>query len=559
MKTDWLRTSLIAGIVIVGFLLIIRWNEFQERHQTPPQEVTREEVPTNNLPVPSDPIPDAAPQEHVPQARSQETVTAPSIDAPSTPQVRIRTDVLDVTVDTHGGDIVGVALPSFYANIDTPELPYVLLTQGSHRTYIARSGLIGTHGTDSAQSRPTFTVEQSEYQLSPSQNTLAVDLHYQQTDDVRIIKRFAFERGSHLINISYIVDNQSSEPWQAVPYGQIQRDDYNPGKAPGMFAMQPFLGAATSTLDTNYLKLDFGDLADEPFKHERPNGWVAMVQHYFLSAWIPQEGQVNQFELFKSQSSDTYFLQFTGAETAVAPGGVGELTMDFYAGPKHIRTLEEISPYLDLTVDYSFLWWIAKPLFFALEAIHGLVGNWGLAIMLLTLGIKIMFFYPSAASYRSMAKMRKLQPKLKELKERYGEDKQKFSSEMMKLYRTEKVNPLGGCLPILIQMPVFIALYWVLMESVELRHAPFILWIQDLSVRDPFYVLPLIMGASMWFQMKLNPPPADPMQAKVMQLMPIFFTFIFLFFPAGLVLYWVVNNLLGIAQQYYITKQVEKQ
>jgi YidC/Oxa1 family membrane protein insertase len=342
-----------------------------------------------------------------------------------------------------------------------------------------------------------------------------------------------------------------------VIYGQIKRDSYdpNPGSA---FAMKPFVGAATSTNDTNYLKLTFDDIADETLTHKKEGGWVAMVQHYFLSAWIPPQDSVNEFKLFKQQNADIYFLQFTSPAFSVAPGTTAEKSTGFYAGPKDIRTLEKISPFLDLTVDYSFLWWIAKPLFYTLDFIHGLVGNWGVAIILLTLLIKVIFFYPSAASYKSMAKMRKLQPKMADLKERLGEDRQKFSAEMMKLYRDEKVNPFGGCLPILIQMPVFLALYWVLMESVELRQAPFILWIEDLSVKDPYFVLPLIMGATMWIQQKLNPTPPDPMQAKIMQMMPIFFTFLFLFFPAGLVLYWVVNNTLSITQQYIITKNIEK-
>ena len=283
-----------------------------------------------------------------------------------------------------------------------------------------------------------------------------------------------------------------------------------------------------------------------------------MVQHYFLSAWVPPQEMLNEFRVFKSQNAAMYYLQFTSQPIRVEAGSQGEIGAGFYAGPKDIKNLEKMSPYLDLTVDYSFLWWIAKPLFYALDGIHSLVGNWGVAIILLTICIKILFFYPSAASYKSMAKMRKVQPKMLELKERYGEDRQKFSAEMMKLYRTEKVNPFGGCLPILIQMPVFLALYWMLMESVELRQAPFFLWIEDLSVKDPYYVLPLIMGVTMWIQQKLNPTPPDPMQAKIMQIMPVMFTLLFLFFPAGLVLYWVVNTTLSITQQYVITRNIEK-
>lgn len=555
MKMDWLRTALIAGIALICFLLVIRWNDFQERTQAADPQSTVAQQPTVSEDAGGQ-IPEAA---SIPDAKngSSTTVTEQQ-NPPAASTVHVRTDVLDITIDTKGGDIVRAALPTFYREIDQPDQPYLLLDKSAHHTYVARSGLIGENGTDSNQSRPQFQAQQNDYVLQPGEESLSVDLTHRQENGALVTKRFTFEAGSHLINISYIINNQSQSPWQATIYGQIKRDSYNPVKSAGL-GMQPFLGAATTTTEDNYYKLDFDDLADENFKHQKQGGWVAMVQHYFLSAWVPPAEDLNSFQLFKLNNADMYFLQFTGEPFTVAPGATGEKSVGFYAGPKDIRTLEQIAPYLDLTVDYSFLWWIAKPLFYALDTIHGFVGNWGVAIILLTMCIKLLFFYPSAVSYRSMAKMRKIQPKMAELKERYGDDRQKFSAEMMKMYRQEKVNPLSGCLPILIQMPVFLALYWVLMESVELRHAPLFLWIQDLSVKDPYYVLPLIMGASMWIQQKLNPTPPDPMQAKVMQMMPVFFTFLFLFFPAGLVLYWVVNQTLSITQQYVITKQIENQ
>jgi YidC/Oxa1 family membrane protein insertase len=553
---DWLRTALIASIAFVCFLLVIRWNDFQQNNavvespklvstSTPTDSIISSDVPTTPTTA-NEKIVDAniPGQQAVVENRSQ--------------QVQVKTDVLNVTIDTKGGDIVRVTLPSFYNELNKPEEPFVLLNNTVNHTYIARSGLIGKNGTDTNQSRPIFSSTQNQYILENGQSSLNVDLTYQQSPDVLLTKRFSFTRESHLIGITYIVHNQGQEPWQATIYGQIKRDSYNPVVSAGL-GMKPFLGAATSTTEKNYDKLSFDDIADDGLKHQKQGGWVAMVQHYFLSAWIPSADDINSYELFKQKNSEMYFLQFTGQPFIAAPGAQVEKSVGFYAGPKDIRKLEKISPYLDLTVDYSFLWWIAKPLFFALEAIHGFAGNWGLAIILLTICIKIIFFYPSAVSYRSMAKMRKIQPKMAELKERFGDDRQKFSAEMMKMYRQEKVNPLAGCLPILIQMPVFLALYWVLMESVQLRQAPLFLWIQDLSVQDPLYILPLIMGATMWIQQKLNPTPPDPMQAKVMQMMPIFFTFLFLFFPAGLVLYWVVNNTLSITQQYIITKQIENQ
>mgnify|MGYP002682454251 CR=1 FL=1 len=339
----------------------------------------------------------------------------------------------------------------------------------------------------------------------------------------------------------------------------------------GSLGIKPFIGFATHTTEEPYHKFTFQKIADTPYKGKTTGGWIALVQHYFISAWIPDAGQENSYEMLKSSTSQN-IGRFTTPTLSVAPNTSGSFGAGFYAGPKDQYRLRDISPGLDLTVDYGWLWWIAQPLFallyfFATGQLHIAgwemslgtgIGNWGVAIILLTVLVKLAFFHLSATSYKSMAKMRKLQPKMLELKERFGEDRQKLSQETMDLYRKEKVNPLGGCLPILIQMPVFLSLYWVLLESVELRHAPFMAWIHDLSVMDPYYVLPLLMGASMFFQQKLNPAPPDPIQAKVFQFMPIIFTVFFLFFPAGLVLYWLVNNVLSITQQWIITRQIER-
>ena len=320
--------------------------------------------------------------------------------------------------------------------------------------------------------------------------------------------------------------------------------------------LHPFLGAATTQPDDHFTKFTFADMAEEPFKAQIPGGWMAMIQHYFLSAWVPNADQTNTFYT-RVTASGFNIAGFTSPAIVVDPGNTGTVGAEFYAGPKNQNRLKEISPYLELSVDYGWLWWIAQPLFWLLTKIHGLVGNWGVAIILLTVLIKAAFFKLSATSYKSMANMRRVTPKMQDIREQYADDKQKQSQAMMELYRKEKINPMGGCLPILVQMPVFIARYWTLMESVELRQAPFILWIKDLSVMDPYFVLPLLMGASMFCMQLLNPPPPDPMQAKIMKWMPVVFTFFFLWFPAGLVLYWVVNNLLSMAQQYVITKQIE--
>jgi YidC/Oxa1 family membrane protein insertase len=316
------------------------------------------------------------------------------------------------------------------------------------------------------------------------------------------------------------------------------------------------LGAALRETDKNYAKYDFSDIEDEAVKSSIQGGWLAFVQHYFVSAWVPPQESKNRYSLRKLQGNDIYLMAVTGEKINIAAGSSGEYKVDLYVGPKNQDVLKELSEYLDLTIDYGFLWMLAKPIFAALQMIHGFLGNWGWSIILLTLFIKILLYPLSAASLKSMGKMRTLQPEMARIKELYGDDRQKAGQEQMALFKKHRVNPLGGCFPMLLQMPVFIALYWVLSESVEIRHSPWIIWIEDLSAKDPLFILPLIMGASMFLMQKLQPAPTDPMQAKVFQLMPIMFTFFFLMFPAGLVLYWTVNNLLSILQQWFVNRQI---
>jgi YidC/Oxa1 family membrane protein insertase len=378
---------------------------------------------------------------------------------------------------------------------------------------------------------------------------------------VQVEKRFTFTRNDYLVQVDYNVANQGEKAWRGALFGQLKRDSSaDPSVIAGAFGVASFLGGATNKIDPastksdGYHKLKFSEMAESPLKLEQQGGWIAIVQHYFLAAWVPSADQQNQFSTSGRENSN--LVRFIGPEQEVAPGATGNFSARLYMGPKDQNRLAQISKGLDLSVDYGILWWIAQPLFLLLTTLHGWLGNWGWSIMVLTLLVKAAFFWLNAKAYTSMANMRKVQPKLIEIRERYADDKQKQSQEMMNLYRTEKINPLGGCLPVLVQMPVFLALYWVLLESVELRHAPWILWIKDLSAMDPFYVLPLLMGATMYFQQKLNPPPPDPMQAKIMQWLPVMFTFFFLWFPSGLVLYYVVNNLLSIVQQYIITKRI---
>ena len=564
---DFQRTLLIGAIALLSFMLLTEWVAFKDAKTTAEQPVASRLITAepDSLPEPAAALPATtaadAGNEDLPQAPQSiadtQTASTPEVISNSGDIITVHTDVLQVAIDLRGGDIVELALPEHLEDIDKPNQPFVLLEQNERRIYVAQSGLIGPDGIDS-ESRAHFSAAQSRYELAPNADELTVDLLWQNAEGLSVTKRFTLRRGDYLMTVSYIVDNKTSERWQGNLFGQIKRDSSKPSTvdSSGM-GLQPFLGAAITQPDERFTKFSFKDMQEEPFRAQLPGGWIAMIQHYFLSAWIPAADQSHTYST-RVTSSGFNIAGFTSPALVVDPGQQGSVSAGFYAGPKDQYRLAEISPYLDLSVDYGWLWWIAQPLFWLLIKIHAFVGNWGVAIILLTVLIKAVFFKLSATSYRSMANMRRVAPKMQDIREQYAEDKAKQSQAMMELYRKEKINPMGGCLPVLVQMPVFISLYWVLMESVELRHSPFFLWIEDLSVMDPYFVLPLLMGASMWFMQKLNPPPPDPMQAKIMQWLPVIFTFFFLWFPAGLVLYWVVNNLLSMAQQYVITRQIEK-
>lgn len=557
---DIQRALLIGAILLLSFMLLSEWVNFRaakDAGREAAQRLTQPIAPAPDTPdLPGQEAVDAGSNEDLPTVQSaQPPKEAPSLSA-AQQIIRVYTDTLQVAIDRSGGDIVEVALPKFLAAIDDPTTPFVLLENNRQRVYVAQSGLIGKNGID-GESRARYTSAQTRYDMNDD-DELAVDLFWENGQGLKVTKRFAFTRGSYLVDVSFIVDNRGRERWQGNLFAQIKRDSTTaPQSDNSGMGMQPFLGAATTTPDERFRKFSFEKMRKEPFRERLQGGWIAMIQHYFLSAWVPKREQTHTYST-RVTSSGFNIAGFTSPALIVDPGNTAKVSAHFYAGPKDQYSLEKISPFLELSVDYGWLWWLAQPLFWLLTKIHALVGNWGGAIILLTVLIKAAFFKLSATSYRSMANMRRLQPQIQDIREQYSDDKQKQSQAMMDLYRKEKVNPMGGCLPILVQMPVFIALYWVLMESVELRHAPFMLWIDDLSVMDPYFVLPLLMGTSMWFMQKLNPPPPDPMQAKIMQWLPIVFTFFFLWFPAGLVLYWVVNNLLSIAQQYIITRQIEK-
>ncbi|MDG1944401.1 MAG: membrane protein insertase YidC [Halioglobus sp.] len=564
---DLQRTLLIGAIAALSFMLLTEWVAFKDaRIATTVQETSRIISDTDDMPS-ALPEPNldsrASLQDDIPAVPEQTQTDTPTESKPPAPTsvsssriIQIHTDVLQMAIDLDGGDIIELSLPKYLAELDNPNKPFVLLEDNESLIYVAQSGLIGDDGIDSSE-RAKYTSTAKRYSLTEGLDALTVDLMWEGNGDIKITKRLNLRRGDYLVDVEYLVENNSSQRWQANMFGQIKRQSGPPPLATdNAMGMQPFLGVALTQPDDRFTKFTFEDLTEETFKAPLPGGWVAMVQHYFLSAWIPNPDQTNTYSARVTKSGFN-IAGFTAPPLVLDPGKSGNVGAGFYAGPKDQYRLKEISPYLDLSVDYGWLWWIAQPLFWLLTNIHALVGNWGVAIILLTVLIKGAFFKLSAASYRSMANMRRVQPKLVALREQFADDKQKQSQAMMELYKKEKINPMGGCLPILVQMPVFIGLYWMLMESVELRHAPFILWIKDLSVMDPYFVLPLMMGASMFYMQKLNPPPPDPMQAKIMQWMPVMFTFFFLWFPAGLVLYWVVNNLLSMAQQYVITRQIE--
>jgi YidC/Oxa1 family membrane protein insertase len=548
---DWQKTLNVVAIGLVAWLLLIEWEQYDSENKQ--QLITSE----NYAPQPE--ITDLPlPQSEDLGSELPVVAQAPSVEVAASSNdrlVTVTTDVLRVKIDTIGGDIVEVQLlKHLTAMPDDNGVAFTLLNRSANSIYVAQSGLIGKNGTDTAEGRPEFAVASSSYSLG-SAESINVDLTLNQ-EGVRIVKRFEFLAGDYSIGVNYLINNLTVEPWQANFYGQIKRDSQPPVmKSSG--GVMPFLGAAIREPDQNYAKYDFDDMQDESVKAVIQGGWVAMVQHYFVSAWVPPAEDTNVFSLRKRSGKDLYLMDFTGQPITVGPGDSGDYRAQFYVGPKDQERLSRLAEYLDLTIDYGFLWMLAKPLFAGLKMIQSFLGNWGWSIILLTLVIKVVLYPLSAASLKSMAKMRNLQPEMARLKELYGDDRQKMSQELMGLYKKEKVNPAGGCFPMLLQMPVFLALYWVLLESVEIRHSPWIFWIQDLSSKDPYFVLPILMGASMMLMQKLQPMPTDPMQAKVMQFLPIMFTFFFMIFPAGLVLYWTVNNLLSMAQQWYVNRQLQ--
>ena len=550
------RIALLVGLAVTGYLMILAWNEDYLQSKPVAERTSAPDLGEATL---SEPTPETA--SDIPDASF---INAPPVaEAPPTGGreqagdrlVRVSTPSQEVWIDLRGGDIRRVLLPRYPVALDRPDVPFELLNVGDGRLYMAQSGLIGPDGLDSGSERPLFSAARTRYQAEEGEAvSVVLEAEHQ---GVKVKKIFAFRGGDYLIELAYEVENNRAEPFRASLFGQVKRD----AKAPpdqDSFSLgpQPYLGAALTTAESRYQKISFDDLGEGDFRATVDGGWIAFLQHYFLSAWVADEGDPNGY-YGRKRNDGTYIVGYTGPLRTVAPGGTGEWRTRFYAGPKDQKRLERIAENLNLTVDYGFLWWLAVPLFSLLDWLHGLFGNWGMAIIMLTFLVKLVLYPLSSASYKSMANMRRVAPQMKRLQERYSDDRQKLSQEMMGLYKKEGVNPLGGCLPMLLPMPIFIALYWVLFESVELRQAPFMLWIHDLAAMDPYFVLPLLMGGTMYAQQLLSPTLGDPMQARIMKMMPIMFTVLFLFFPAGLVLYWLVNSVLSIAQQWYVMKKAE--
>lgn len=538
--------------VLMGIIAFALWSAWQKDYG----KVENQKVVTTAVENISNTTPTAAAEEASASTTTKDNV----IPAPESRLIKVHTDVLDVAIDTIGGDVVRANLLK-YPEIIYKEQPTKLLTDDDVRYYTVQSGLISKVGPDFIGKQGQYTSPQKEYVLQPGKNNLEVKLLWTDTRGLSVTKTFVFTKDKYDFAVNYEIDNKSKEPWSGNFYAQIKRKDFD--SKTSMFSFNTYTGAAISSPETPYEKVNFSKMDEyskekSGFIHDSQGGWVAMQQRYFLSVWIPEQNKTYRY--FSNVNNGIYTIGLSENAVAVPAGQKMTIGATLYVGPGITENLAPLAPGLDHIVDYGWLFLIANAFFWILKKIYLVVGNWGWAIILITILIKLAFYKLSESSCRSMARMKELMPKMQALKERYADDRQKLQQATMDLYKQEKINPmnLGGCLPMLIQIPFFIALYYVLMGAVELRHAPFIFWIHDLSAYDPYYVLPILMGLSMVLQQRLNPTSADPAQAKMMMFMPVIFTIFFLKFPTGLVLYWFVSNLLSILQQWYINKTLAK-
>ena len=466
--------------------------------------------------------------------------------------IEITTDLFRLQLNTRGGGIVSAALLKYPEEAGKPDTAFVLLEETKEKLYTTQGGLLSRQGAPTHEA--LYSTSRTNYSLEEGEDSLQVKLNWSTGKGLTVTKIYELTRGSYLIKIRYLIKNESGETWQGRSYHQIKRSAPKGGRR----LIYTYTGVVISSPEERYEKIDYDDLLDQKIERDLSNAWIAMLQHYFVAALVPTNKEQTYRYYSNTLANERYLVGAITPAHTINNTETGSIEEQIYIGPKIIKNLETLSEGLELTVDYGMLWFIAKPLFGVLDKLHDYTNNWGWAIILVTILLKLLFFPLSAAGYKSMANMRRVQPRMMSIKERYKDDKAKLNQAMMQIYKEEKINPLGGCFPILVQIPVFIALYWVLLESVEMRQAPFALWLQDLSSPDPYFVLPLVMGITMFIQQKLNPAPMDPVQAKVMSVLPIAFTVFFAFFPSGLVLYWVVNNILSIAQQWQITRSLER-
>lgn len=521
-------TKRLILFVVLSFSILLMWGQWQAA-KTPPAPTAQ--AAANNS-----------------SAGTAKSAAVPaSFNLVKGKRIHVQTDLMKVEIDLSGGDIRYLELLK-HKSADDIKNNFVLLDDSSaDRVYTSQTGLLGD-GLPNHKAQ--FDAEKTEYQLSEQDKQLKVVLTFK-NEQVNVVKTFVFNRNDYAIDVQYAISNLSDKPINPWVYYQIVHDSQSDQ---GAKMMPTFTGGAYFSNESKYKKLSFKDMSKTDLNVNSPDGWVGLVQHYFVSAWIAQQSSQN---FYSKQLSDSIYAIGTKLNLGeIAPAQTKQTTAKFYSGPQSHDELVKTAPGLEFTVDYGWLTFIASPLFKLLSLINDFVGNWGVAIIILTILIKMLFYPLSAAGYRNMAQMRELSPRLQSMKEKFGDDKQKMHQAMMELYKTEKINPFGGCMPILIQIPVFISLYWMLLGSVEMRHAPFMLWIQDLSAPDPYWILPILMAISMFVQTKLNPKPTDPLQAKMMMFMPIVFSVFFFFFPAGLVLYWLVNNILSIVQQAQINRSI---
>lgn len=547
------RLFLYSALIAV---LVMLWQAWQTDYAAPPRSAPT--PPILHTDAPSQAIRTQAsltPQSVAATPSPATTNLSPSTNTSPSSMITVRTDVIEAKIDPLGGDIISLELLHYPQSLENSKLPIKLLNENPLTLNGIQTGLISNLGPDTDTQRALYHTDHTHYQLSPSQTHLEIPLTWETPQGIKVKKVFTFKPGHYDISLTHEIQNLSPQTWTGQFYAQLKQKPLP--SSGGFFGLQTYQGGALSTPDSAHEKISFSDMKKKDLGETVQGGWLAMQQRYFLTALIPDRTSHYYYSRF-DPTSDIYTLGYVGEVIHLPAHATHTLSTTLYAGPEVAEVLQKIAPKLDLTIDYGWLWPISIGIFKVMKLIYHLVGNWGWSIVLVTLLIKLLFYQLSATSYRSMAKMRRVTPQLQAIKERFLDDKMKLNQAMMEFYKKEKINPLSGCLPMLIQVPFFIALYYVLIESVELRQAPFIGWIKDLSIRDPYFVLPVLMGLSMFLQQRLNPPSPDPLQAKIMLFLPVLFTVFFATFPAGLVLYWLVNNCAGALQQWYIMKKMQR-